>query len=104
MRAITYPGRCKEEDVDASEQDEYDLRGARSGIGGTGDADDPFTNTHSDSTVDEKRTATKALDGPERDGSGADIDDGGDHGDEESVFDSWKKGHGQYTCRLATMS
>jgi hypothetical protein len=38
-------------------------------------------------SVDEQRSSTEFLDGVERDRSGADIDEGGDQGDQEGVAD-----------------
>jgi len=39
------------------------------------------------SSVDEQRSSTEFLDGVERDGGGADVDEGGDERDQERVVD-----------------
>ena len=88
------PGGGEEEDVDA---DECDL-GLGSGVVGdawasssnTDNGDDEFANQHSQSTPDEDCTTAILLNNVERDGSGADVDKGGDETNEEGVADRAK--------------
>lgn len=82
------PGRGEEEDVDTGEQDKNDLRCARASIGSTSDTNDPLADTHANGTIDQERTTTKALNGPEGQRSRADVDDGSDHRDEEGILDT----------------
>jgi hypothetical protein len=82
------PGGGEEEDEDT---DECDLGFHGVGIAavdGTGDGDDELADDHSQGAPEEERAAAEALDGPEGDGGGADIDEGGDKTDEEGVVDS----------------
>lgn len=95
------PGAGEEEDEDG---DEGDLGVDGRDVGGTSltssveegvveadshtdDGNEELANEHTESTPDEERTATPLLNGVERDGSGADIDEGEDQGDQEGVAD-----------------
>ena len=53
----------------------------------TDDGDEELADKHAKSAPEEDGAATPLLNGEEGDGSGADVDDGEDHGDEESVGD-----------------
>jgi len=53
----------------------------------TDDGNEELTDEHTESSVDEERATTETFDSVERDGGGADVDDGEDHGDEEGVGD-----------------
>lgn len=55
--------------------------------GNTNDGDQELTDKHTKSTENEDSTATKSLNGPERQRSGADVDQGEDQGDQEGVAD-----------------
>lgn len=80
------PSGSKEEDVDTDESDEDSGDG---GVGrdGTGDGDDELTNDHTGGTPDKHGSSTESLNDEEGDGSGTDVDDGGDQGDQEGVAD-----------------
>lgn len=82
------PGGCEEGD---GKTDKGNLSRS-SGVvvdrdGGAEDGGQELTSEHAKGTPDEQRTTTEALDGPERDGSGQDVDEGGDQTDEEGVGD-----------------
>lgn len=79
------PGRGKEEDVDAREDDEARGRRLATLVDGANDGDDELADEHTDSTVDEEHTAAELLDGPEGEGCRANVDGSRDHGDGESV-------------------
>ena len=81
------PGRGEEEDVDADEGNEGTGGALVVGESGSDGSDDELADNHSEGTPDEERAAAEALDGPERDGGGADVDDGEDQGHEEGVLD-----------------
>lgn len=57
------------------------------GLGGTDDGGDELTDPHAERTVDQKRSTTESLNGPEGDGSGADINEGSNERDQEWVGD-----------------
>ena len=75
-------------------------------VGDTDDGTDEFTDEHSDctvstgmirmgagrltGTVDQQGSSTESLNGVERDGGRADIDEGGNEGDQERVVDGSK--------------
>lgn len=82
------PGGGEEGDVDADEAD-HGLDGAIvGGLDGANDGHDELADEHAESTPDQKRTATEPLHGPEGEGRGADVDEGGDERDEEGVVNS----------------
>ena len=81
------PGGGEEEDVDADESDEGSGCAVVIGESSTDGSDDELANDHAEGTPDEDRAAAEALDGPERDRGGADVDNGKNHGDEERVVD-----------------
>lgn len=81
------PGGGEEEDVDTDEGD-HGADGRRVlAIGNTDDGDDELTDNHAQGTPQEQGTTANLLNGVEGDGSGADVDDGGDHAQEEGVLD-----------------
>lgn len=53
----------------------------------TDDADDELRDDHACAAVDKEVAPAEALDHPEGDGGGADVDESGDEGDEEGVGD-----------------
>lgn len=57
---------------------------------GTDDTSDELERDHAGSTVDEQGAATKLLNHEEREGSGQDVDEGGNKRDEEGVLDGAK--------------
>lgn len=69
------------------------LVGSRGGVSlvetgsDTNDGDEELADQHTGTTSDEDGTATEALDSPEGQRSGADVDDGEDHGGQENVLD-----------------
>lgn len=84
------PGGSEEEDVDADESNHGALSVGVTvhavGSSSAGDSDDEFADAHANGTPDEQRATTELLNGPEGDRGGTDVDDGGDHGDQESVL------------------
>ena len=60
-------------------------------VGHTDDGADELADEHAESTPDEQRATAEFLDGPERDGGRAHVDEGGDEGDEEGVADRSKR-------------
>ena len=84
------PGGGKEKDVEADENNEDVAGGGGAGSCSTDDGDDKFTDKHADGAPDEKGSAAEALNGPEGDGSGADVDDGGDDTNDEGAL--WNMG------------
>ena len=54
---------------------------------GTGNGGNKLADPHTERTVDQKRSSTESLNGPERDRGGADVDEGGDERDQERVGD-----------------
>ena len=95
------PGAGEEEDEDGDEGnlgvDGRDVGGTSltSGVeesvveadGHTNDGDEELADQHAESTPNEERTTTPLLNGVEGDGSGADVDEGEDQGDQEGVAD-----------------
>lgn len=97
------PGGGEEEDEDGDEGDLSidsgdvvgNVLGSVGGIGvglvetngDTNDGDEELADEHTKSTEDEDGTATESLDSPERQRSGADVDQGEDEGDQEGVAD-----------------
>lgn len=81
------PGAGEEEDVDTDEGD----HGANSlvvvTVGNSDDSDDELADDHAQSTPEKQGATTNLLNGVERERSGADIDDGGDHAQQEWVLD-----------------
>ena len=55
--------------------------------GDADDADDELRDDHSGGADKEELAAAEAFDGPEGQGRGADVDEGGDEGDQEGVTD-----------------
>lgn len=55
--------------------------------GNTNDTDDVLGDDHSSTSDQEQVAATVALDHPEGEGGGADVDEGCDEGDEEGIGD-----------------
>lgn len=51
------------------------------------DGDDELADYHAEGTPQEQGPTTDLLDGPEGDWGGADVDDCGDHGQQEGVLD-----------------
>lgn len=81
------PGAGEEEDVNADEGD-FGADGTLvAAVSSSDNGDDELADNHAQSTPEEQSTTTELLHGVERDGSGADVDDGGDHADQEGVFD-----------------
>jgi hypothetical protein len=80
------PGGCEESDGEADERD-LSLSGClvRDRDGGTEDGCEELADQHAQGTPDEQGTTTEALNGPERDGSRQNVDEGGDETDEEGV-------------------
>lgn len=81
------PGGGKEEDVDT---DQGDLSSYDIGVGTVGDTDDganELADQHTKGTPNKERSSTESLNGPEGDWGGADVDEGGDQGNEEWVGD-----------------
>ena len=82
------PGGGEEEDVDADKCDHCLLSHDVLAIDLTDNGHDVLAKTHSDGTPDEQRTTSELLNGVEGDWSRADVDDGGDHGDQEWVLEA----------------
>ena len=83
------PGGSKEEDVEANE---CNLRGHSrvvmlvfSASSHTNYGNNELANQHSESTINEECATTKFLNGVERDGGATDVDERGDHVDQERV-------------------
>lgn len=55
--------------------------------GDTNDGNDELADKHAKGTIDEERTTTETLDGPERQWSRKHVDQGEDEGDQEGVLD-----------------
>ena len=90
------PGGREEEDVDADESD-HGLDGVRVvAVRHADDGDDEFGNEHADSAPDQDRATAEFLDGPEGEGRGEHVDDGGDHADHEGIVDGAQVG--QESC------
>lgn len=85
------PGGGEERDVKADEGDHSRDCGMvvlfEAAGGDADDADDELRDDHSGGADDEELAATEAFDGPEGQGGGADVDEGGDEGDQEGVID-----------------
>jgi hypothetical protein len=58
----------------------------------TNDGDKELADQHAKGTPDEERTTSESLNGVERDGSRADVDEGEDQGDQEGVADGTGRG------------
>ena len=56
-------------------------------LGDTDDSNEELADQHAESTPEEDGAAAEALDSPEGDGGGEDVDDGEDHGNQEAVGD-----------------
>lgn len=82
------PGGGEEENVDADEGDHSGDGGVALVGGDTNDGDEELADNHTAGTVDHDRSATELLNDVEGDRGGDDVDDGGDHGDQEGVGDS----------------
>lgn len=81
------PGAGKEEDVDANESDHCTDGLGVVAIGNTNNGDNELAHNHTQGTPEEQRTTTVSLDGVEGERSGEDIDNSGDHADQEGVLD-----------------
>jgi len=75
------------EDVDTDEGDLGLGDHVVVGAGGTDDGGDELADQHAESTPDEEGTTTELLNGVEGDGGRADVDEGGDEGNQEGVRD-----------------
>lgn len=80
------PGGSKEEDVDADECDHGGHGVGVLAVGNTDDGDDELADDHAQSTPQEQGTTADLLNHVEGDGGRADVNDGGDHGQEERVL------------------
>ena len=81
------PGGGEEEDVDADERD-LGLDGGRLlSSGNTDGTDNELANPHAEGSVDEQGSSTESLNGPEGEGSRADVDQSRDEADQERVGD-----------------
>jgi hypothetical protein len=60
--------------------------------GDTDDGNKELADQHAKGTPDKERTTSELLNGVERDGSGADVDEGEDQGDQEGVADGTGRG------------
>lgn len=78
--------RCKEEDEQAHEDNQDVACRLRVLRYGADDGNHEFANRHADSSPNEQGATTKFLDGVERDGRRAYVDDRCDHGDQERVL------------------
>jgi hypothetical protein len=77
------PSGGEEKDVDAHEDHQNVTSGGGARRSGTDNGDDELADQHTNSTIDEKRSATETLNGPEGDRCRADVDDSGDDTDDE---------------------
>jgi hypothetical protein len=82
------PGGGEEEDVEAGEDDEADGRRLAALVHGADDSDDELADEHAYCSVDKEHAATEPLDSPEGKWCRANIDSGGDHGNDESVLEA----------------
>lgn len=82
------PSTGKEEDVDTDECNHGRKSLRVVAISHTKDGDDELADDHAQSTPQQQRTTTDLLDGVEGEGGGKDIDDGGDHAQQERVVDA----------------
>ncbi|KAI2255605.1 hypothetical protein LOZ10_005651, partial [Ophidiomyces ophidiicola] len=81
------PGAGEEEDVDTDEGD-HGLDGLGAVADGDAhDGDNELADEHAAGAPDEQGAAADALDGPEGNRGGADVDEGGDEADEEGIVD-----------------
>jgi hypothetical protein len=80
------PGAGEEEDVNADEGD-FSADGALGAGSNSDNGNNELADNHAQSTPEEQSTTTELLHGVKRDGSGADVDDGGDHANQEGVAD-----------------
>lgn len=81
------PGAGEEKDVNADEGDFRADGTLVAAVDSSDNGDNELADNHAQSTPEEKSTTTELFHGVEGDGSGADIDDGGDHADQERVAD-----------------
>jgi len=80
------PGGGEEEDVDTDERD-HSLDSLRVvTVDSASNTDDELADDHTKSAPDEQWTTAKPLNSPEGDRGGADVDEGGDEGDQERVL------------------
>ena len=79
------PGSSEEKDVDADEGDHSADRARVLAIGDTDDGDNELADNHAHSAPQKDGAATESLDDIKGDGCRADIDKGGDQGDQERV-------------------
>lgn len=84
------PGAGKEEDVDANESDHCTDGLGVLAIGDTNNGDNELAYNHAQGTPEEQRTTSVSLNGVEGERGGEDIDNRGDHADEEGIFDCVK--------------
>lgn len=80
------PGAGKEEDVDANESDHCTDGLSVAAIGDTNNGDNELADNHTQGTPKEQRTTSVSLNSVEGDGGGEDIDNCGDHADQEGVI------------------
>jgi hypothetical protein len=78
--------RGEEEDEKTHENDQDVAGRFRVFRDGADDGDDKLADRHADSAPDEQRAPTEPLNGVEGDGRRADVDDGGDDGDQERIL------------------
>jgi len=81
------PGSSKEENVNADERNHSAHGFMIRSIGDTNDGNYELAHEHAASSPDEQWTTSNSLDGPERNGRGADIDESRDKTDKERVGD-----------------
>lgn len=81
------PGAGKEEDIDADERNHGRDGFGVVAIGHTDDGHDEFADEHACGSPDEERASAELLDGPERNRSGENVDQGGDQANQEGVLD-----------------
>jgi len=100
------PGAGEEEDEDGDEGNlsvdsgDVNSAGLASSIdeglveadGDTDDCNEELADQHAQGTPDKERTTSELLNGVERDGSRADVDEGEDQGDQEGVADGTSRG------------
>jgi len=86
------PCAGEEEDVDADEGDHSRDSLVVFSISDSDNGDQELADNHAQSTPQKQGTTTNLLNGVEGDRGRADIDNGGDHGDEEGVLDRAKLG------------
>jgi hypothetical protein len=79
------PGGGEEKDVDADEGDHCADSLMVTTVGNTDDGDQKLADDHPQGAPDQQGTTAQPLHGPERNGGRADVDDGGDHVDQEGI-------------------